>query len=156
MNFLPGRACSEYIEGAKALSLSPNKTPYLKDISKVFLQTTGWRVARVSGWFDVEDFFRHISEKVFPSTDYIRSKEELDYTTAPDLFLDIFGHMPLLTNKNFASFYQQFGIASLNASGIERKHLETFHWFTVEFGLIRKQEGMKIHGAGILSSLGEI
>jgi len=156
MSFLPGRACSEYIEGAKALNLSPDKIPYLKEISKVFQQTTGWRVARVPGLIDVEDFFRLISEKVFPSTDYIRSKEELDYTPAPDLFHDIFGHMPLLTNKSFASFYQQFGIASLNASGIDRKHLETFHWFTVEFGLIRKPEGMRIYGAGILSSLGEV
>ena len=94
--------------------------------------------------------------KVFPSTDYIRGKEELDYTPAPDLFHDIFGHMPLLTNKNFAAFYQRFGLAASEAKGINRKYLETFHWFTVEFGLIRKPGGLRIYGAGIASSHGEV
>ena len=97
-----------------------------------------------------------LRRKVFPSTDYIRGKEELDYTPAPDLFHDMFGHMPLLTDVNFASFYQMFGEAALNAEGVNRKMLETFHWFTVEFGLIKKSEGMRIYGAGIISSLGEI
>ncbi|WP_304130367.1 phenylalanine 4-monooxygenase [Ignavibacterium album] len=156
MSFLPGRACDEYIDGAKALNLSSDRIPHLKEISHVFNETTGWKVARVPGLIDVEDFFGLISKRIFPSTDYIRTKEELDYTPAPDLFHDIFGHMPLLTNTNFASFYQQFGIASLNATGIDRKYLETLHWFTVEFGLIKKPEGMRIYGAGILSSLGEV
>ncbi len=101
-------------------------------------------------------FSKCFSRKVFPSTDYIRGKEELDYTPAPDFFHDMFGHMPLLTDTSFASFYQMFGEAALNAQGENRKKLETFHWFTVEFGLIRKPDGMRIYGAGIISSLGEI
>jgi len=93
---------------------------------------------------------------MFPSTDYIRGKDELDYTPAPDLFHDIFGHMPLLTNKNFASFYQMFGEAALNAKGKDRVKLEALHWFTVEFGLIKSAEGLRFYGAGVSSSNKEI
>ncbi len=156
MKFLPGRACDEYLEGVTKLNFLPDKIPALKDLSNVFHQTTGWKIARVPGLIHEQDFFGLLKKKVFPSTDYIRSKEELDYTPAPDLFHDIFGHMPLLTNKSFASFYQLFGKAAYNATGITRKYIETFHWFTVEFGLIRKPEGMRIYGAGIISSLGEV
>ncbi len=156
MKFLPGRACEEYLEGSKRLNFTPDKIPALKDLSHVFYKTTGWKIARVPGLIHEQDFFKMLQRKVFPSTDYIRGKEELDYTPAPDLFHDMFGHMPLLTDTNFASFYQMFGEAALNAQGENRKKLETFHWFTVEFGLIRKPEGMRIYGAGIISSLGEI
>ena len=156
MQFLPGRACEEYIEGASKLNLSADKIPFLKDLSHIFYNATGWKVARVPGLIHEQNFFELLRRKVFPSTDYIRGKEELDYTPAPDLFHDIFGHMPLLTNKSFASFYQMFGEAAFKAEGINRKYLETFHWFTVEFGLIRKPEGVRIYGAGIVSSHGEV
>ena len=141
MEFLPGRACDEYIEGASKLNLSEKKIPYLKDLSHIFYKSTGWKVARVPGLIHEQNFFEMLRRKVFPSTDYIRGKEELDYTPAPDLFHDIFGHMPLLTNKNFASFYQMFGEAAYKAEGMNRKYLETFHWFTVEFGLDKKTGG---------------
>lgn len=154
--FLPGRICEEYIRGVSKLNFTPDKIPALKDISAVFKRTTGWTVARVPGLIHEQNFFELLRRKVFPSTDYIRGKEELDYTPAPDLFHDMFGHMPLLTDQNFAAFYQMFGEAALNAEGMNRKYLETFHWFTVEFGLIRKPEGMRIYGAGIISSLGEV
>jgi phenylalanine-4-hydroxylase len=156
MQFLPGRACEEYIEGASKLNLSEEKIPYLKDLSHIFYNSTGWKVARVPGLIHEQNFFELLRRKVFPSTDYIRGKAELDYTPAPDLFHDIFGHMPLLTNKNFASFYQMFGEAAMKAEGVNRKYLETFHWFTVEFGLIKQSEGMRIYGAGIVSSHGEV
>lgn len=156
MQYLPDRACDEYLRGATQLNLSSEEIPNLKDLSQIFNRLTGWKVARVPGLIHEQNFFEMLRRKVFPSTDYIRKKEELDYTPAPDLFHDIFGHMPLLTNKSFASFYQMFGEAALNADGINRKYLETLHWFTVEFGLIRKPEGMRIYGAGILSSLNEV
>ena len=156
MQFLSGRACEEYIEGAQKLNLSSDKIPNLKELSHIFYNSTGWKVARVPGLIHEQNFFEMLYRKVFPSTDYIRGKEELDYTPAPDLFHDIFGHMPLLTNINFASFYQMFGEAALKAEGINRQYLETFHWFTVEFGLIRKSEGMRIYGAGIVSSHREV
>ena len=156
MQYLPDRACDEYLRGAIQLNLSSEEIPNLQVHSQIFNRITGWKVARVPGLIHEQNFFEMLRRKVFPSTDYIRKKEELDYTPAPDLFHDIFGHMPLLTNKSFASFYQMFGEAALNADGINRKYLETLHWFTVEFGLIRKSEGMRIYGAGILSSLNEV
>ena len=156
VKFLPGRACDEYLEGTKKLRFSPDEIPHLKNLSHVFYETTGWKIARVPGLIHVDDFFGLLQKKIFPSTDYIRGKDELDYTPAPDLFHDIFGHMPLLTNKNFASFYRMFGEAALNAKGADRIKLETLHWFTVEFGLIRNPAGMRIYGAGILSSLQEV
>ena len=82
--------------------------------------------------------------------------EELDYTPAPDLFHDIFGHMPMLTEPNFADFYQLFGRAALRGKGANRPRLERLHWFTVEFGLIRQDEGTRVFGAGILSSKNEV
>jgi phenylalanine-4-hydroxylase len=156
MKFLPGKACEEYLEGSKRLNFTPGKIPALKDLSHVFYKTTGWKIARVPGLIHEQDFFAMLKRKVFPSTDYIRGKDELDYTPAPDLFHDMFGHMPMLTDPNFASFYRMFGEAAFKAKGEDRKKLETFHWFTVEFGLIRKHEGMRIYGAGIISSLGEV
>jgi len=156
MKFLPGRACKEYMDGTEQLNLSPDKIPYLKELSHIFHKTTGWKVARVPGLIQSQNFFELLRRSVFPSTDYIRGKEELDYTPAPDLFHDIFGHMPLLTNKSFASFYQKFGEAALNAKGKDSVKLETFHWFSVEFGLINNPEGRRIYGAGVLSSLKEV
>jgi phenylalanine-4-hydroxylase len=156
MKYLPGRVSDEYIEGTRILNFTPDRIPSLKELSSVFKKTTGWRIARVPGLIHEQNFFEMLQQKIFPSTDYIRGKDELDYTPAPDLFHDMFGHMPLLTNKNFASFYQMFGEAALNAKGTARKQLETFHWFTVEFGLIKQPNGMRIYGAGIISSLGEV
>jgi phenylalanine-4-hydroxylase len=156
MKYLPNRACKEYMDGTELLNLSPDKIPYLKELSNVFNKTTGWKVARVPGLIHSQNFFELLRRRVFPSTDYIRGKEELDYTPAPDLFHDIFGHMPLLTNKSFASFYQKFGEAALNATGDNSVKLETLHWFTVEFGLIRNPEGLRIYGAGVLSSNKEV
>lgn len=156
MGLLESKACNEYMEGTQKLNFIPDKIPALKELSSIFYKTTGWRIARVPGLIHEKDFFELLRRKVFPSTDYIRGEEELDYTPAPDLFHDIFGHMPLLTNPSFASFYSLFGNAALKAEGIMRKYLETFHWFTVEFGLIKQTEGMRIYGAGIVSSLGEV
>lgn len=156
MKFLPGRVCEEYLTGVEKLKFTHGKIPALRDLSAVFKKNTGWTIARVPGLIDVDDFFALLKRKVFPSTDYIRGKDELDYTPAPDLFHDMFGHMPLLTDPNFASFYRKFGEAALHAEGSNRKDLETLHWFTVEFGLIKKPEGMRIYGAGIVSSLGEV
>ncbi len=156
MKYLPGRVCDEYMNGTKKLNFTPDKIPALKDLSHVFQKTTGWKIARVPGLIHEQNFFELLQKKIFPSTDYIRGKEELDYTPAPDCFHDMFGHMPLLTDENFASFYQMFGEAAFHAEGINRKYLETFHWFTVEFGLIKKPEGMRIYGAGIISSKEEV
>lgn len=142
MEFLPGRVCNEYLTGVQRLNFTSEKIPALKDLSSVFKMTTGWTIARVPGLIDVDDFFALLKRKVFPSTDYIRGKNELDYTPAPDLFHDMFGHMPLLTDPDFAYFYQKFGEAALHAKGSLRKELETFHWFSIE-SFEQLKEGFK-------------
>lgn len=156
MGYLPGRACTAYLRGAQAITLGGARIPALSELSARLRGATGWQVARVPGLLHERDFFRLLSERTFPSTDYIRGREELDYTPAPDLFHDIFGHMPMLTEPDFADFYQLFGRAALRAEGKQRIALERLHWFSVEFGLVEEPEGLRIFGAGILSSKGEV
>ena len=156
MAMLPGRAGAAYLKGVETLGMTPDRIPALADLSATLERTTGWRVARIPGLLHERDFFTLLSERRFPSTDYIRGSDELDYTPAPDLFHDIFGHMPMLTEPDFADFYQLFGKAALNAEGIDRQSLERLHWFTVEFGLIRDPEEIRIFGAGVNSSKNEV
>lgn len=154
--FLPGRAAEAYMRGVEILSLKDDRIPSLRELSAVLRRETGWEVARIPGLLHERDFFSLLSKRTFPSTDYIRGIEELDYTPAPDLFHDIFGHMPMLTDPSFADFYQRFGQAALNAVGQDRVSLERLHWFTVEFGLVDQAAGRRIYGAGILSSKEEV
>ena len=156
MRLLPGRAGAAYLRGVDTLEMSAERIPALAGLSRILHRETGWQVARIPGLLHERDFFTLLSNRHFPSTDYIRGEEELDYTPAPDLFHDIFGHMPMLTQPDFADFYQLFGQAALNAEGIDRQSLERMHWFTVEFGLIRDPEEIRIFGAGVLSSKEEV
>ncbi len=156
MKLLPGRAGAAYLRGVEKLDMTPDRIPALKDLSRALHREGGWRVARIPGLLHERDFFGLLSQRLFPSTDYIRGTEELDYTPAPDLFHDIFGHMPMLTEPAFADFYHLFGQAALNAKGVDRQSLERLHWFTVEFGLIRDPNEIRIFGAGVLSSKGEV
>ena len=156
MEMLPGRAGVAFMEGVHTLQLKNNHIPALRQLSNTLLKTTNWQIARIPGLLHERDFFEMLSERVFPSTDYIRGRHEIDYTPAPDLFHDIFGHMPMLTQPAFADFYQMFGKAALHASGAHRPMLERLHWFTVEFGLIKQDDGERIFGAGILSSKDEV
>lgn len=155
-SLLPGRGAEAYLRGIDLLGLKRDRIPALRDLSAALEKETGWRVARIPGLLHERDFFKLLADRTFPSTDYIRGKEELDYTPAPDLFHDIFGHMPMLTNPSFADFYQRFGRAALNATGQDRISLERLHWFTVEFGLVDQTVGRRIYGAGILSSKDEV
>lgn len=152
---LPARACDEYLEGLRMMGFPEGRIPALAQASKVLKKTTGWSVARIPGLLHERDFFSFLSRRVFPSTDYVRPRHELDYTPAPDLFHDVFGHMPMITLPAFADFYQRIGQVALRAEGQNRRRLERFYWFTVEFGLIRTPRGMRIYGNGILSSYTE-
>jgi phenylalanine-4-hydroxylase len=154
-SLLPGRASDEYLAGLERMRFPEERIPSLRDASAVLSETTGWRVARVPGLLHEEDFFAHLARRVFPSTDFIRPRREMDYTPAPDLFHDVFGHTPMITNPAFADFYQRLGMAALAAGGVDRRRLERFYWFTVEFGLIRTGHGLRIYGNGILSSFAE-
>ncbi len=156
MKLLPGRAGEAFLQGVDLLGMTPDHIPGLADLSRNMEAATGWRIARIPGLLHEKDFFGLLARRTFPSTDYLRGSDELDYTPAPDCFHDMFGHMPMLTEPAFADFYQLFGKAALNATGADRPRLERFHWFTVEFGLIRQEEGTRIFGAGILSSKDEV
>ena len=156
VELLPGRASDAYLKGLDRLGMSPDGIPALRDLSARMEAETDWQIARIPGLLHERDFFGLLADRKFPSTDYIRGEDELDYTPAPDCFHDIFGHMPMLTQPDFADFYQLFGQAALDAEGVDRQSLERLHWFTVEFGLIRQAEGLRIFGAGIMSSKAEV
>jgi phenylalanine-4-hydroxylase len=153
---LVGRGCQEYMDGLKIMGFPEDRIPSLADCSRILEKTVSWRVSRTPGLLHEEDFFSQLGNRVFPSTDYIRTREELDYTPAPDMFHDVFGHMPMITNPVFANFYQKIGQAAMAAQGDDRRRLERIYWFTVEFGLINTAEGMQIYGNGIISSFAEV
>jgi phenylalanine-4-hydroxylase len=156
MEQLPGRACEAYMRGQDVLEIESDRIPRLADLSRRLEDATGWTVANVPGLIHEKNFFELLANRTFPSTNYVRGRDELDYTPAPDCFHDIFGHMPMLTQPDFADFYQLFGQAALEAEGADRPRLERFHWFTVEFGLIQEQGEKRIFGAGIVSSNEEV
>ena len=119
-------------------------------------RATGWRIARTPGLLDARDFFTHLAQRIFPCTDYVRKRSELDYTPAPDCFHDIFGHTPMIMHPRFANFYQKIGRAALNCRDrAVEEGLTRIYWFTVEFGLVRNPEGLRIYGNGIISSFAE-
>ena len=155
-DLLPGRACDEYLEGLGMMEFPEDRIPALRDVGRVLLRTTCWQIARIPGLLHERDFFGFLARRVFPSTDYMRPRHELDYTPAPDLFHDVFGHTPMITQPAFADFYQRIGQVALRAEGKNRRRLERFYWFTVEFGLIRTPAGLRIYGNGILSSYAEV
>lgn len=156
MKALPNMAAKEYLDALAKINLPSSRIPSLKEVSQCLEQSTGWKVTRVEGLVPEKEFFECLSQKLFPCTDFIRKREELDYTPSPDMFHDIFGHCPLITNPYFASFYEYFGKAALNAKPEQLTQLQRIYWFTVEFGLIQNPEGIRIYGSGILSSVGEV
>lgn len=156
MKSLPNAASKEYLDALATIDLPSKKIPRLADVSKKLESATGWRIARVEGLVPEKEFFECLSQKLFPCTDFIRERNELEYTPSPDMFHDLFGHCPLITNKSFAEFYEYFGKAALKASAEQIIQLQRIYWFTVEFGLINNTDGIRIYGSGILSSVGEV
>lgn len=149
------RACDEFTEGLKTLNLPTDRVPQLDEVSAVLMKTTGWQCHQVPALIGFGEFFRLLSEKKFPVATFIRSREEFDYLQEPDIFHEIFGHCPLLTNPAFANFTQTYGKLGLAASKEDRVFLARLYWFTVEFGLLKTEKGLRIYGGGILSSPGE-
>jgi phenylalanine-4-hydroxylase len=155
MKLLQGRACKQYMHGVDLLGMTANEIPQLKYIDEVLLATTGWRTAPVPALINFTEFFTLLANKQFPVATFIRSEEEFDYLQEPDVFHEIFGHCPLLTNPAFAHFTHTYGQLGLAASKEDRVFLARLYWFTVEFGLLSTPEGLRIYGGGILSSPGE-
>ncbi|MBI4621896.1 MAG: phenylalanine 4-monooxygenase [Verrucomicrobia bacterium] len=153
---LPGRAADEFLSGLQTLGLDREKVPALAGVSRRLQRATDWRLARAPGLLDAGDFFSHLARRVFPCTDYVRGRDELDYTPAPDCFHDIFGHTPMIVHPRFADFYQKIGQAAVNCHDpAVMEGLVRIYWFTVEFGLVRSAQGLRIYGNGIISSAGE-
>jgi phenylalanine-4-hydroxylase len=155
-SLLPGRAADEFLTGLAALQLDREKIPALRELSRRLSAATRWQLARTPGLLDAHDFFSHLARRIFPCTDYVRGRDELDYTPAPDCFHDIFGHTPMIMHPRFADFYQKIGQAALACQDPALEEgLTRIYWFTVEFGLIRNRGGLRIYGNGIISSWGE-
>jgi phenylalanine-4-hydroxylase len=149
---IESKACDEFMEGLTKLNLPLDRIPQLKDVSAVLKENTGWECAEVPALISFDKFFALLANKKFPVATFIRSEEEFDYLTEPDIFHEIFGHCGMLTNKAFADYTQKFGEFGLNATKEDRVYLARLYWFTVEFGLMRQNGEIKIYGGGILSS----
>lgn len=155
LKHIPGKACDEYMHGLQLLNLPHHRIPQLHEINHVLEATTGWQVAQVPCLIPFDAFFGLLANKQFPVATFIRSRNEFDYLQEPDIFHEIFGHCPLLTNPDYAHFTHQYGRLGLAATPKERVYLARLYWFTIEFGLMQSAEGLRIYGGGILSSPGE-
>lgn len=155
LKLMPGKACDEYMEGLRLIDLPKDRVPQLGEINKVLAETTGWQVSQVPALIPFDEFFRLLANREFPVATFIRTREEFDYLQEPDIFHEIFGHCPLLTNQAFADFTHLYGKLGYAASPKERVYLARLYWFTVEFGLLSTADGLRIYGGGILSSPGE-
>ncbi|WP_166141743.1 phenylalanine 4-monooxygenase [Methylosinus sp. RM1] len=153
---LPGRACDEYLAAMDALALAPAGVPDFDVLSARLSALTGWRVVPVAGLVPDDVFFEHLANRRFPAGAFIRPEEELDYLEEPDVFHDIFGHVPLLANPVYARFLQAYGEGGRRALARgQLANLARLYWYTVEFGLLATPAGLRIFGAGILSSPAE-
>ncbi len=155
IKLLPERACDEFMEGLKILDLDPKKVPQLIEVSRTLGKATGWALAPVKALISFKEFFDLLAARQFPAATFIRLREDLDYLKEPDIFHEIFGHCPLLTNQAFADFTHKVGELGQIMSKEERVMLARLYWFTVEFGLFKTKTGVRIYGGGILSSKGE-
>ena len=155
---LVGRASDEFLRTQAAMNMTPDRIPKFDDLNRLLRQATGWELIAVQGLLPELDFFDHLANRRFPVTWWIRTPEQLDYLSEPDLFHDLFGHVPLLMNPVFADYMAAYGRGGVKAHGIggdALTHLTRLYWYTVEFGLIRQDDGLRIYGSGIVSSKGE-
>ena len=152
------QACREFLESAEIMGMSDAAIPKFSDLNRVLEATTGWRIIGVEGLLPELDFFEHLANRRFPVTWWIRRPEQLDYLSEPDLFHDLYGHVPLLMTPMFADYMQAYGQGGLRAHGFGPQalaQLTRLYSYTVESALIDTAEGLRIYGAGILSSKGE-
>ncbi len=156
MDVLPDRAAPEFLHGLDALSLKRGGIPNFEEISDELERLTGWRVVAVPGLVPDEVFFDHLANRRFPAGNFIRTPEQLGYIQEPDVFHDVFGHVPMLTDPVFADYMQAYGKGGLRSQRhASLKNLSALYWYTVEFGLIHTDAGLRIYGAGIVSSPAE-
>nr|WP_315495217.1 phenylalanine 4-monooxygenase [uncultured Rhodoferax sp.] len=157
---LPGLACAEFVEGMRHLPISAQGIPNFAELNDVLKPQTGWQVVAVPGLVPDEVFFEHLANRRFPSGNFIRGANQLDYLKEPDVFHDVFGHVPMLMHPVMADFIQMYGEAGLRAQRIGKlTELARVYWYTVEFGLVKEvvngAQALRIYGAGIASSFTE-
>ena len=153
---LPGRACDEFVRGMQDLPIGPDQIPNFEQLSETLSQRTGWQIVAVPGLVPDDVFFEHLAHRRFPAGHFIRKPHELDYLEEPDVFHDVFGHVPMLMNPAIADYIQAYGEGGLRAKrlGVLEK-LARVYWYTVEFGLVKQPGGLRVYGAGIASSATE-
>ena len=155
---LVDRAAREFLENQQKFGMTPQAIPRFTDLNRVLKNATGWQLIGVEGLLPELTFFDHLANRRFPVTWWIRKPEQIDYISEPDLFHDLFGHVPLLLNPVFADYMQAYGKGGVKAHGIGPEalaNLTRLYWYTVEFGLIQQDDGLRIYGSGIVSSKGE-
>ncbi|MEL6792054.1 MAG: phenylalanine 4-monooxygenase [Pseudomonadota bacterium] len=153
MAILPGRACRAFLDASEALKLSDGGIPDFEILSDRLEARTGWRVVGVPGLVPDEAFFDHLANRRFPAGCFIRDADEMDYIEEPDVFHDVFGHVPLLADPAYADFMAAYGEGGQRAMARGRlPNLARLYWYTIEFGLIRENDDLRLFGAGIMSS----
>jgi phenylalanine-4-hydroxylase len=153
---LEQHACAEYLEGFEQIGLQVDELPQLAAVSALLQPRTGWNSTPVSGFLPADAFFEMLAARRFPTTTWIRGREEMEYTPEPDIFHDVFGHVPMHAHPVFADFLEHYGkvcAALTDAADLER--MGRLFWFTVEFGVIRERGAVKVYGSGLVSSHGE-
>ncbi|PTT24081.1 phenylalanine 4-monooxygenase [Acidovorax sp. HMWF029] len=153
---LPGLASQAFIDALPSLGAS-DRIPRFEEVNERLYKATGWELVGVPGLIPEVPFFTLLANRKFPVTDWIRKPEEFEYIVEPDIFHDLFGHVPLLFNPVFADYVQRYGQGGLKAQGLGScEMLSRLYWYTIEFGLIREAGQLRAYGAGILSSSGEL
>jgi phenylalanine-4-hydroxylase len=153
---LRDRACTEYLAGMKALPIDAGAIPDFRRLSDILMRRTGWQVVAVPGLVPAEVFFDHLANRRFPAGQFIRRADQLDYIEEPDVFHDVFGHVPMLMHPVLADYLQAYGKGGLRAQRLGAlEQLSRVYWFTVEFGLVAQDDAVRIYGAGIVSSYAE-
>ena len=155
---LVGRASDEFLQAQDEMGMTPDAIPRFDLLNEVLGAATGWTLVGVEGLLPELEFFDHLANRRFPVTWWIRRPDQIDYIAEPDLFHDLFGHVPLLMNPVFADYMEAYGKGGVKAHGIGPEalvNLTRLYWYTVEFGLINTPQGLRIYGSGIVSSKGE-
>lgn len=156
IKLLPGRASKSYLHGLELLKLSESGIPNFEELSERLMKLTGWQVVAVPGLVPDDVFFDHMANRRFVAGNFIRRPDQLDYLQEPDVFHDVFGHVPMLADPVFADYMEAYGRGGQRAMELGAlKQLSRLYWYTVEFGLIEEAEGLRIYGSGIVSSFGE-
>ena len=157
-DLLVGRACDAFLAAQEKLRMPADHIPKFSDLNQILGAATGWQIVAVEGLLPELDFFTHLANRRFPVSWWIRRPDQIDYLEEPDLFHDLFGHVPLLMEPLFADYLQAYGQGGIKAHGLGPEalmQLARLYWYTVEFGLIQQADGLRIYGAGIVSSKGE-